>query len=103
MKKIKLLEKDGFYLALFVCVCLVAIGGIWFTKNSVDELASKNGFLEDGKEVSKGNEEDEIHLIEKEDDSVPTSTQSKENLEMAKEKESNNKLEYLGEKVIRDI
>ena len=102
MKKIKLLEKDGFYLALFVCVCLVAIGGIWFTKNSVDELASKNGFLEDGKEVSKGNEEDEIHLIEKEDDSVPTSTQSKENLEMAKEKESNNKLEYLGEKVIRD-
>ena len=24
MKK-KLLEKDGFYLALFVCVCLVAI------------------------------------------------------------------------------
>lgn len=102
MKKIKLLEKDGFYLALFVCVCLVAIGGIWFTKNSVDELASKNGFLEDGKEVSKGNEEDEIHLIEKEDDSVPTSTQSKENLEMAKEKEANNKLEYLGEKVIRD-
>ena len=102
MKKIKLLEKDGFYLALFVCVCLVAIGGIWFTKNSVDELASKNGFLEDGKEVSKVNEEDEIHLIEKEDDSVPTSTQSKENLEMAKEKESNNKLEYLGEKVIRD-
>ena len=102
MKKIKLLEKDGFYLALFVCVCLVAIGGIWFTKNSVDELASKNGFLEDGKEVSKVNEEDEIHLIEKEDDSVPTSTQSKENLEMAKEKEANNKLEYLGEKVIRD-
>lgn len=32
MKKKKLLEKDGFYLALFVCVCLVAIGGIWFTK-----------------------------------------------------------------------
>ena len=90
MKKIKLLEKDGFYLALFVCVCLVAIGGIWFTKNSVDELASKNGFLEDGKEISKVNEEDEIHLIEKEDDSVPTSTQSKENLEMAKEKEIKN-------------
>lgn len=104
MKKIKLLEKDGFYLALFVCVCLVAIGGIWFTKNSVDELAAKNGFLEDGKEVAKGEEEDEIHLIEKDDNSVPTSTGSKENLEKAKEKETskeNNKLEYLGEKVIR--
>lgn len=107
MKKIKLLEKDGFYLALFVCVCLVAIGGIWFTKNSVDELASKNGFLEDGKEVSKGNEEDEIHLIEKEkqeDDSIPTSTGSKENLEKAKEKQESevSKLSFLGEKVVRE-
>ncbi|MGL4797631.1 MAG: peptidoglycan DD-metalloendopeptidase family protein [Paraclostridium sp.] len=105
MKKIKLLEKDGFYLALFVCVCLVAVGGIWFTKNSVDELASKNGFLEGGKEVAKGEEEDEIHLIEKDDKSVPTSTQSKENLEKAKEKEtsktSESKLDYLGDKVIR--
>lgn len=105
MKKIKLLEKDGFYLALFVCVCLVAVGGIWFTKNSVDELASKNGFLEDGKEVAKGEEEDEIHLIEKDDKSVPTSTQSKESLEKAKEKENSkesaSKLEYLGDKVIR--
>lgn len=100
MKKIKLLEKDGFYLALFACVCLVAIGGIWFTKNSVDNLAAKNGFLEDSKEVATDNEEDEINLIEKEDEAVPTSTQSKENLEMAKEKASN-KLEYLGEKVIR--
>lgn len=97
MKK-KLLEKDGFYLALFVCICLVAIGGVWFTKNNVEELTSKDLFVNE----TSGNEEDEIHLIEKEDDSVPTSTQSKENLEMAKEKESNNKLEYLGEKVIRD-
>ena len=37
MKK-KLLEKDGFYLALFVCICLVAIGGVWFTKNNVDKV-----------------------------------------------------------------
>ena len=44
MKK-KLLEKDGFYLALFVCVCLVAIGGVWFTKNNVDNLASNQGFV----------------------------------------------------------
>lgn len=106
MKKIKLLEKDGFYLALFVCVCLVAVGGIWFTKNSVDELAAKNGFLDDGKEVAKGDEEEEINLIEKDDKSVPTSTESKENLEKVKEKEASkentSKLEYLGEKVIRN-
>lgn len=64
MKKIKLLEK----MVLFSLICLCLLSSywrIWFTKNSVDELASKNGFLEDGKEVSKGNEEDEIHLIEK--------------------------------------
>lgn len=105
MKKIKLLEKDGFYLALFVCVCLIAVGGIWFTKNSVDDLAAKNGFLENGKEVAKGDDEDEIHLIENDDKSVPTSTDSKENLEKAKAKEtsteSTNKLGHLGEKVIR--
>ena len=44
MKK-KLLEKDGFYLALFVCICLVAIGGVWFTKNNVDELTSNDLFV----------------------------------------------------------
>ncbi|MGL5714089.1 MAG: peptidoglycan DD-metalloendopeptidase family protein [Paraclostridium sp.] len=104
MKKIKLLlQKDGFYLALFVCICLVAVGGIWFTKNSVDDLAAKNGFLEDGKEVAKGDEEDEVQLIEKEDESVPTSTDSKENLEQAKAKEKEtSKMDYLGEKVIRE-
>ena len=92
MKK-KLLEKDGFYLALFVCICLVAIGGVWFTKNNVDELTSNDLF--------------EVHLIEKEaekDDSIPTSTESKENLEKAKEKQENksSKLSFLGTKVVRE-
>ena len=32
MKKKKLLEKDGFYLALFVCVCLVALEGYGLLK-----------------------------------------------------------------------
>ncbi|MGL5642734.1 MAG: peptidoglycan DD-metalloendopeptidase family protein [Paraclostridium sp.] len=108
MKKIKLLEKDGFYLALFVCVCLVAIGGIWFTKNSVDDLAAKNGFVDNKDKVAKGDEDDEIHLIEKDKEAVPTTTNSKENLEKAKEKEVNvtkeseSKLHYLGEKVTRE-
>lgn len=105
MKNKKLLEKDGFYLALFVCVCLVAIGGIWFTKNSVDDLAAKNGFVDD-KDTAKGDENEEIHLIENDDKSVPTTTDSKENLEEAKEKEVSknieSKLHYLGEKVIRE-
>lgn len=97
MKK-KLLEKDGFYLALFVCVCLVAIGGVWFTKNNVDDLASNKGFVD---KADKNN--DELHLIEKEnDDAVPTATESNENLEKAKEKQSESKLSYLGTKVSRE-
>ena len=105
MKK-KLLEKDGFYLALFVCICLVAIGGVWFTKNNVDELTSNDLFVNETNENSK-RDEDEVHLIEKEtekDDSIPTSTGSKENLEKAKEKQENksSKLSFLGTKVVRE-
>ena len=105
MKK-KLLEKDGFYLALFVCICLVAIGGVWFTKNNVDELTSNDLFVNKTNENSK-RDEDEVHLIEKEaekDDSIPTSTGSKENLEKAKEKQENksSKLSFLGTKVVRE-
>ena len=97
MKK-KLLEKDGFYLALFVCVCLVAIGGIWFTKNNVDNLASNQGFVN---KADKNN--DELHLIEKENnDAVPTTTESDENLEKAKEKKKESKLSYLGTDISRE-
>ena len=97
MKK-KLLEKDGFYLALFVCVCLVAIGGVWFTKNNVDNLASNQGFVN---KADKNN--DELHLIEKENnDAVPTTTESDENLEKAKEKKNESKLSYLGTEISRE-
>ena len=60
MKK-KLLEKDGFYLALFACICLLAVGGVWFTKSNVDELASNNGFVNNTDKNSKN--DDELHLI----------------------------------------
>lgn len=105
MKK-KLLEKDGFYLALFACICLVAIGGVWFTKNNVDELTSNDLFLNKNNEDIK-KEEDEIHLIEQEknkDDSIPTSTESKDNLASAKKKQENkiSKLSFLGSEVIRE-
>lgn len=98
MKK-KLLENDSFYLALFVCVCLVAVGGVWFTKNNVDELASNNGITND---ANKNNENDELHLIQNDKDgAVPTTTDSNENLQQAKEK-NESKLSYLGKEVIRE-
>ena len=104
--KKKLLEKDGFYLALFVCICLVAIGGVWFTKNNVDELTSNDLFVNKTNDNSKI-EEDEVHLIEKEtekEDSIPTSTESNENLQKAKEKQENksSKLSFLGNEVVRE-
>ena len=105
MKK-KLLEKDGFYLALFACVCLIAIGGVWFTKNNVEELTSNDLFVNKTNESAK-KDDDEVHLIEKEtnkDDSIPTSTESKDNLAQAKKKQENkiSKLSFLGTEVIRE-
>ena len=91
MKK-KLLEKDTFYLSLFICICIIAIGGIWFTNKNVDNLLSKN---------TLANNEDEIHLTEDEkNDVLPTTTDSDQNLAKAKEAE-HNKISYLGNKIIR--
>ncbi|HSQ33824.1 MAG TPA: M23 family metallopeptidase [Peptostreptococcaceae bacterium] len=86
MKNKKILERDGFYLALFLCVCLVAVGAVWVTKNSIDDLAT-NGFVNysDG-ELAKG--DDEVHLIKEKDKSVPTTTNSDQNLEKAKEQKA---------------
>ena len=79
MKK-KLLEKDVFYLSLFICVCILAVGGIIFTNKSVEKLVSKNTTAS----------EDEIHLIDKEkNDVTPTTTDSEQNLAKAKETENN--------------
>lgn len=92
MKK-KLLEKDAFYLSLFICICIIAIGGIWFTNKSVDDLLSKN---------TSTHSEDEIHLTEDEkNDVLPTTTDSDQNLAKAKEAE-HNKISYLGNQVTRN-
>lgn len=105
MKK-KILEKDGFYLALFICVCIVAVGGIWFTNKNVNKLASNQGLTNDT--------DDEIHLIDKgKNDTVPVTTDSDTNLEKAKSEKENkegslpeekeeSKLGFIGDKVIRE-
>lgn len=94
MKK-KLFEKDIFYLSLFICICVVAIGGILFTNKNLNKLASD-------KSIKKDNE---INLIKDDKDTVATSTESKENLQKAKEREESkkptSKINYIGTKVIR--
>ncbi len=87
----KLLERDGFYLVLFLCVCLVALTAVWVTKNSIDNLATENGFVnyQNGELMDEGqvaNNEDEIHLIKEDENAVATASNSKENLNKAKEK-----------------
>ena len=104
MKK-KLLEKDIFYLSLFICICLVALGGIIFTNKNLNKLVSNNDSV---------NKDNEINLVKDKDDSVPTSTESKQNLEKAKEEnkqqtqktekeqtKSESKLNYIGTEVLR--
>ena len=90
--KNKLLVKYAFYLSLFICICIIAIGGIWFTNKNVDNLLSKS---------TPTNSQDEIHLTEDEkNDVLPTTTDSDQNLAKAKEAE-HNKVSYLGNQVIR--
>ena len=80
MKK-KLLEKDIFYLSLFICVCLVAFGGILFTNKNLNKLVASKDTI---------NKDNEINLVKEKNDSVPTSTESKE------------KLNYIGTEVLRE-
>lgn len=33
----KIMEKDGFYITLFVCVCIVATTAVWASKNNIEK------------------------------------------------------------------
>ena len=88
-----------------ICICLVALGGIIFTNKNLNKLVSNNDAV---------NKDNEINLVKDKDDSVPTSTESKQNLEKAKEEnkqqtqktekeqtKSESKLNYIGTEVLR--
>lgn len=100
MKK-KLLEKDGFYLSLFICICLVAVGGICYTNKNVNNLASNKDQLN----MANKNDKDEINLIQKDKNSAVPTTSSEETLKKAKEKEKakqpESKISFLGNEIIR--
>ncbi|MGM9531306.1 peptidoglycan DD-metalloendopeptidase family protein [Intestinibacter sp.] len=97
MKK-KLLEKDIFYLSLFICICLIAFGGILFTNKNLNKLVSNKDVI---------NKDDEINLVKDDDKTVATSTESNQNLQQAKdkkEKEAKNesKMSYIGDGILRE-
>lgn len=97
MKK-KLLEKDVFYLSLFICICVISFGGLFIANDSLNKLLADN----------KSNKDSEINLV-KEDDKLATSTKPNQTLEEAKkqkEKEDNekkeSKLSYIGDGIQRE-
>ncbi|MFI3209889.1 MAG: M23 family metallopeptidase [Peptostreptococcaceae bacterium] len=102
----KLLEKDGFYLTLFLCVGFVSMFGIWFTRSSVEELAKSDLLIEKDinieEEFTQSEEDKEVHFIENNeyDDVVQTSTESEESLETAKA-QPEDKLHFLGDVITR--
>ncbi|WP_425447993.1 peptidoglycan DD-metalloendopeptidase family protein [Dethiothermospora halolimnae] len=38
----KIGDKDGFYIILFICVCIVGTTAVWVSKNNVDKISDNN-------------------------------------------------------------
>lgn len=38
----KLLDKDGFYIILFLCICIVATTAVWVSQNNIDQIKHLN-------------------------------------------------------------
>lgn len=40
----KATDKDGFYIILFICICIVATTGVWVSKNNIEKINSINNY-----------------------------------------------------------
>lgn len=40
----KITDKDGFYIILFICICIVATTGVWVSKNNIEKINSINNY-----------------------------------------------------------
>ncbi|QZY55533.1 M23 family metallopeptidase [Crassaminicella profunda] len=50
----KLLDKEGFYIILFLCICIVATTAVWVTKKNIEEFTAediKNPSLEENESL----------------------------------------------------
>ncbi len=90
-----LMDKDGFYIILFICVCLIATTAVWVSKNNSvktkDENISK--INEDFFKVEKGDEEEpslEISKMGKTDDEEEKNDEEEQNQDIEKEEEKQN-------------
>ena len=109
----KFLDKEGFYIVLFLCVCIVATTAVWVTKTNIDRLATEDlmppKLEQDIKELEKAGEDLSpglesppserqepssivIETIEEPDESIPTVSPQKpvvETVKSAQQKKSN--------------
>jgi len=56
----KLIEKDGFYIILFICVCIVATAAVWVSKSNLNKISEQNIPTEDEFSIVKEETEDDI-------------------------------------------
>ncbi len=104
----KFLDKEGFYMVLFLCVCIVAVTAVWVTKTNIDRLATDDiiqppkmdtelaevkdldeDIFPEKEEIEEIENEDKIEEpqtiviedINEEDESIPTVASQKETTE----------------------
>lgn len=98
----RLLDKEGFYIVMFLCVCIVGITAVWVAKSNIDRLTKDN--IQDDQEFNIAesdigdmaedgvqNENQDIIVIDEDSDSFGESDgldMSKEETEVSLEQET---------------
>lgn len=62
----KLVDKDGFYIILFICICIVATTAVWVSKNNIDK--SREYGLNEYPDIPQNIEDIEEAAVDKEPD-----------------------------------
>lgn len=69
----KIFDKDGFYIILFLCICIVATTAAWVSQNNVEKLKDlskdymENDFVENNFDWDETQIDDEENIITKEE------------------------------------
>ncbi|WZL73624.1 M23 family metallopeptidase [Clostridiaceae bacterium 35-E11] len=95
----KLLDKEGFYIILFLCVCIVAVTAVWVTKTNIDRLAVEDlekpflpedtGIMDDGMNMDEYEIEEPLVVVEdiEESEASASTNMSKQNTIKNQEKQ----------------
>lgn len=73
-KKSKIFDRDGFYVILFVCLCIVAVAAVYITNNN-NKLAKKQALV--GQKVKQQQPINNVDLVDSGSTAVPTTQEPK--------------------------